>query len=201
MLIEFSPDLSDEFMEEFQPIERILRYDNAEDLLADGVSLPGEMLMAIETGREQIQAIILEKSKERVTDLGIDILDVRFKRINYVEEVRRKVYDRMIAERKRIADRFRSEGEGEAARIRGERDRDLDRIQSEAYRTAQSIIGEADAEATRIFAEAYDQSAESRSFYEFVRTMETYRETIDESTSLLLSTDGDFARFLQSTER
>lgn len=158
-------------------------------------------LAEISTGREEIQKIILEKSKERVTDLGIDILDVRFKRINYVEEVRRKVYDRMIAERRRIADRYRSEGEGEAARIRGERDRDLDRIQSEAYRQAQTIIGQADAEATRIFAAAYDQSAESRSFYEFIRTMESYRQTIDETTSLMLSTDGDFTRFLERIER
>ena len=150
----------------------------------------------IETGRARLQEIILEAAQSRTGDLGIEILDVRFKRINYVEDVRRTVYDRMISERQRIADRFRSEGQGEAQRIRGELDRDLKQIESEAYRTAQTIIGEADAEATRIFAQAYDRSPQTREFYQFLKTMETFETTIDAKTSLILSTDGDFTRFL-----
>jgi membrane protease subunit HflC len=156
-------------------------------------------LVEIQSGRSALQAIILSKSQTRVTDLGIEILDVRFKRINYVEDVRRKVYERMIAERRRIADRFRSEGEGEASRIRGEKERDLKQIQSEAYREAQTLIGDADAEATRIFASAYDRSADSRSFYEFLKSMETLESTVDEKTRLILSTDGEFYRYLKSS--
>jgi membrane protease subunit HflC len=111
--------------------------------------------------------------------------------------VRQKVYERMVAERRRIADRFRSEGEGEALRIRGEKERELNRIQSEAYRSAQTILGEADARATRIYAQAFNQSDAARSFYEFLRTLETFDTAIDSSTSLVLSTDGDFYRFLK----
>jgi membrane protease subunit HflC len=158
------------------------------------------VLEDIETGRLAIQDMILEAAQERTTDLGIEILDVRFQRINYVEEVRQRVYERMISERQRIADRFRSEGQGEAQRIRGERDRDLKEIESGAYRTAQTIIGEADAEATEIFAEAYDRSPQTREFYEFLKTMETFRNTIDQKTSLILSTEGDFTRFLTSPD-
>ncbi len=156
----------------------------------------------IETGRRAIQETILAAAQQRVTDLGIEILDLRFKRINYVEEVRKKVYERMIAERRRIADRFRSEGQGEAQRILGEKERELKRIQSEAYRTAQSIIGRADAEATRIFAGAYDRSPQTRSFYSFLKTMETYETTIDDKTSLIFSTDSEFTGYLRdSTQR
>jgi membrane protease subunit HflC len=125
---------------------------------------------------------------------------VRLKRINYTEEVRRKVYDRMIAERQRIATQYRSEGEGEAARIRGERDRELKRIQSEAYREAQEIRGRADAEATGIYADAYDQSAQSRDFYGFLKTLETYEATVDPETVLVLSTDSDLYGVLKDGE-
>jgi membrane protease subunit HflC len=156
-------------------------------------------LVEISSGRADIQDRILATAQGRVTDLGIEILDVRFKRINYVEDVRRKVYERMIAERRRIADRFRSEGEGEASRIRGEKERDLKQIQSEAYREAQTLIGEADAEATRVFAAAYDRSADSRSFYEFLKSMETLESTVDEKTRLILSTDGEYYRYLKSS--
>lgn len=155
-------------------------------------------LEEITAGRLDIQAQVLAAAQARTADLGIEILDVRFKRISYVEEVRQKVYERMISERRRIADRFRSEGEGEARRISGERDRDLKEIQSEAYRQAQTIIGRADAEATRIFAEAYDTSPQSREFYEFLKTMETYRNTIDQNTRLILSTESDYTRYLKS---
>ena len=149
-------------------------------------------------GRDKIRLEILANSQNRTADLGIEILDVEFKRINYVAEVQRKVYERMISERQRIADRFRSEGQGEAFSIRGEKDRELLRIRSEAYKTAQKIKGDADAEATNIYAAAYNRSTETRSFYEFLKTMEAYKVTLDKESSLVLSTDSDFYRFLKS---
>ncbi|MDH3254496.1 MAG: protease modulator HflC [Acidobacteriota bacterium] len=158
-------------------------------------------LEEIQVGRELIRQEILRAAQSRTGDLGIEVLDVQIKRINYVEDVRRKVYDRMIAERRRIADRYRSEGEGEAARINGELERELKRIQSEAYRTAEEIIGTADAEATEIYAKAYDQSPDARSFYGFLKTMETLSSTADERTSILLSTEGEFYRFLTDIGR
>jgi membrane protease subunit HflC len=148
-------------------------------------------------GREKIRQEILANSQERTSDLGIEILDVEFKRINYVAEVQRKVYERMISERQRIADRFKSEGQGEAFRIRGEKDRELLRIRSEAYKKAQEIKGNADAEATNIYAAAYNRSADSRSFFEFLKTMEAYKTSLDDESSLVLSTDSDFYRFLK----
>ena len=154
-------------------------------------------LETITTGRDEIRMEILSKAKPRTEDLGIEILDVQFKRINYVEEVRQKVYERMIAERTRIADRFRSEGEGEASRIRGEKERELKRIQSEAYRKAREIRGDADAAATKIYAAAYDRSEDTRAFYEFLKTMEIYQTTLDSETSLILSTDGEFYKFIK----
>jgi membrane protease subunit HflC len=159
---------------------------------------PGEseVLPEITAGREKIRAEILAAAQSRTADLGIVILDVRLKRINYVDEVGRKVYDRMIAERKRIATHYRSEGEGEAQRILGQKERDLKEITSEAYKEAQQIIGEADAKATAIFAKSYDQSAAARQFYQFLRTMETFGSTIDGQTTLVLSTEGEYYRFL-----
>jgi len=152
----------------------------------------------IELGREKMRQEILTAARSRTADLGIEILDVRLKRINYTEEVRRKVYDRMIAERQRIATRYRSEGEGEAARIRGERDLELKRIQSEAYKTAQEVRGKADAQATSIYAAAYDQNAQSRDFYGFMKTLETYEQTVDSDTTVVLSTDGELYRVLKN---
>ncbi len=160
----------------------------------------GSGLEPIEVGREAIRQEILANAQARVVDFGIEILDVQFKRINYVEDVRQSVYRRMQAERKRIADRFRSEGEGEASRIRGDKERELEKIQSEAYRQAEEIRGNADAEATEIYAGAYDQSSDSRGFYEFLKTMESYGETFDEETWMVLSTDGDFYKYLVSSD-
>jgi membrane protease subunit HflC len=151
----------------------------------------------IEYGRNYIREEVLAAAQSRTTDLGIEILDVQFKRIKYVEDVSRKVYERMIAERRRIADRFRSEGEGEASRIQGEKERELQRIQSEAYKEAREIKGRSDALATNIYAAAYDRSERSRSFYQFLKTMEIYEQTIDEETTLILSTDGEFYKFLK----
>ncbi|MCK4413449.1 MAG: protease modulator HflC [Candidatus Eisenbacteria sp.] len=169
----------------------VIRSVNRDPLVTEENPEDENALEAIEFGRERIRQEVLDKSQTRTEDLGIEILDVQLKRINYVEEVRRKVYERMIAERLRIADRFRSEGEGEAARIKGEKDRELKRITSEAYREAEGIRGRADAEATAIFAAAYDRSAESRAFYSFLKTMETYETVLDEETTVILSTGGE----------
>ena len=179
----------------------VIRLSNREPEIDESQPEESGILEVIEKGRERIRQEILTNAQARTADLGIEILDVQFKRINYVEEVRRKVYDRMVAERQRIADRFRSEGQGEASRILGEMERELKRIQSEAYREAREIIGGADAEATAIFARAYNQSADSRSFYEFLKTMETFETTVDDETWLLLSTDGEFYKYLKTSGR
>jgi len=152
----------------------------------------------IEIGREKIAQIILEKSSEITPELGVELRDVKIKRINYVEEVQRKVFDRMISERKRIAAKYRSEGDGKSAEIRGEKERELKKIQSEAYRTAQEIKGKADAEATKIYANAYNRDPE---FYQFMKTLETYVSTMDKETWLLLSTDAEFLKYLKSSRR
>jgi membrane protease subunit HflC len=156
-----------------------------------------EINLRIQLGREKLTRLIIEAASPRLQVLGIELLDLRFKRINYVEEVQKKIYERMITERKRIADKFRSEGQGEAAKIIGDKERDLKKIQSEAYRTAQEIKGKADAEATAIYARAYNQNNESRDFYQFIKTMETYKNTLSEKDWLVLSTKGDFFKFLQ----
>ncbi len=153
----------------------------------------------ITSGRDEIRKEILEAAKPAAMSLGIELLDARFRRINYSEKVEPSVFRRMISERQRIADQYRSEGQGEQARILGEMERELKRIQSEAYREAEEIRGRADAEATRIYAEAYNQSADSRQFYEFLKTMETFDQTIDRNTWLMLSTEGDFYRFLETS--
>ena len=153
------------------------------------------VLEKIAKGRRAIATGILEAARLRTSDLGIEVLDIRLKRINYVDEVAKDVYARMIAERRRIAERFRSEGEGQAARIQGERQRDLQRIQSEAYRLAQELRGKADAEATAIYAEAYGRDAE---FYAFFKSLETYERVIDGKTYFVLGTDSDLLRYLRS---
>ncbi len=161
---------------------------------------PEEAFEQIENGREAIRKEILAAAQPRTADLGIEILDVQFRRINYGDaQTKEAVYKRMISERQRIADRYRSEGQGQAQRILGEMDRELKRIESEAYREAETIRGRADAEATEIYARAYNQSADSRQFYEFLKTMETFETTIDTDTWLMLSTDGDFYRYLQGS--
>ncbi|MCC7186737.1 MAG: protease modulator HflC [Acidobacteria bacterium] len=153
------------------------------------------VLEQIAMGRRAIATSILTAARARTADLGIEILDIRLKRINYVDEVAKDVYARLIAERRRIAERFRSEGEGEAARIQGERQRDLQRIQSEAYRTAQELRGKADAEATAIYAEAYGRDAE---VYAFFKSLETYERVIDGRTYFVLGTDSDLLRYLRA---
>jgi membrane protease subunit HflC len=147
----------------------------------------------IEFGRGELAREVLLAAQTRTEDLGIEILDFQFKRLNYVEEVRLEVYSRMISERQRIAEQFRSEGAGESARINGERERELKEITSEAYRQAQEVKGQADAEAADIYAAAYNGDPD---FYRFLKTMEVLRETLDSTTVLVLSTDDDFLRYL-----
>ena len=148
-------------------------------------------------GRSKIEKMIFNASLKQIETYGIELLDFRFKRINYTDEVQRELDDRMISERKRIAEKYRSEGNGEMMRIMGEKERDLKKIISEAYRKAQVIIGEGDAEAVRIYAEAYNQSDESRKFYAFLKTMETYQDTFSSQDTLIMSTEGDYYRYLR----
>jgi membrane protease subunit HflC len=154
-------------------------------------------LVPIQKGRKLVEQEIFTAAAEKVQVFGIELLDIRFKRINYNESVRPKIYDRMISERRQIAERFLSEGNGEAARIRGNRVRDLNKIQSEAYRAVEEIRGVADAKATGIYARAYNQSPEAVAFYEFTRTMQSYKSIIEENTTLVLSTDSDLFKFLK----
>jgi len=156
-----------------------------------------EVKNKIQTGRDHIAKIILENGSKITPTFGIELKDVKIKRVNYVDEVQKKVFDRMIAERQRIASKYRSEGDGKSAEIRGQKERELKRIQSEAYKKAQEIKGKADAEATRIYAQAYSVDPE---FYQFLKTLETYRASLAQQTWLLLSTDSEFLKYLRSSE-
>ena len=168
---------------------------NPEDVLIESEEEEA-ILEQIERGRLEVTRAILETAAGRTADLGIELLDFRFKRINYVEEVQQDVFARMIAERQRIAEEFRSEGQGESARIHGERERELAQIQSEAYRLAEELRGEADANATRIYAEAYNRDED---FYAFTKSLETYEATMDPNTLFILGTDSELLRFLERT--
>jgi membrane protease subunit HflC len=148
----------------------------------------------IEVGRSEITRQILEKAEEQMPRYGIELIDVRIKRVNYVEEVRLKVYERMISERQRIAERYRSEGQGQSAEIRGQKEKELERITSEAYRIAQEVRGDADAEATGIYAAAYGRDPE---FFSFLRTLESYKATIGGDTSVILTTESDYLKYLK----
>ncbi len=154
-----------------------------------------ETLVPIVTGREQITREILNAATAAVAELGIELLDLKFKRINYIADVQQDVFARMIAERQRIAEEFRSEGQGESARIQGERERDLAQIQSEAFRAAEEIRGTSDAEAIDIYADAYGRDAQ---FYAFTKSLETYERTMDPSTFFILGTDSELLRFLET---
>jgi modulator of FtsH protease HflC len=176
----------------------LVRSTNREPEKADEVFEAMEILDSISVGREKIEATILKKANERTTDLGIRILDFRFKRLNYVEEVRNRVYERMISERNRIADQFRSEGQGEAKKIGGNKERDLAQIQSEAVKQAEIIRGKADAEATAIYASAYNRSQQSKDLYAFLKAMETLEKSLDEKTSIVISTNSELFKYLKN---
>jgi len=153
-----------------------------------------DVVEKIKVGRDDLTRGILKQAKELIPQYGIELMDVRIKRINYVKEVRRKVYDRMISERKRAAEQYRSEGQGKKAEVEGEMKKELKRITSEAYRKAQEIKGKADAEAIKIYAEAYNKDPD---FYSFLKTLETYKETIDGKSTIILTTDSDYYEYLK----
>lgn len=150
----------------------------------------------IETGREAITRNILETARKIVEEYGIELIDLRIKRISYIQSVQRKVFERMISERKRAAEQLRSEGQGVRAEIKGQMEKELKRIRSEAYRKSQEIRGQADAEATRIYGEAYSKDP---AFYEFIATLEAYPQTL-KNGRLVLSSESDFLKHLKRVE-
>jgi membrane protease subunit HflC len=158
------------------------------------------VLPPISRGRSALESDIYETSKVKLEEFGIKLLDIRFKRVNYNQTVERQIYQRMISERKQIADRFRSEGAGEAAKILGKMEKELNTIESEAYKQVQTIMGEADAQATQIYASAYNQSPEAAEFYEFSKTMELYPEIIGGKSTVVLSTDSDLFKYLKAMQ-
>ena len=167
------------------------------EVLEEEEGQAGEPLEEIQIGRERITRMMLEKVQATVPQFGIELVDIQIKRINYVDEVRKKVFDQMISERQRISEKYKSEGEGEAADIMGQKKKELERIQSEAYKEAEQLKGDADAQAIQIYAEAHGQDPE---FYAFIQTLETYRKTTGASTKLILTTDSDLYRYLKSSE-
>ncbi len=180
------------------PLIETVRWTNRElDVTEEGMDDTSHTRVTAEitTGRQNIVKGILNQANPKLKEFGILLIDVQIKRLNYVEEVRRSVYGRMIAERKQIAERFRSEGEGESRKIEGDRERDLKEITSVAYRKSQEIKGKADAEATLIYARAYNEDPD---FYSFLQTLDIYKKTMDEDTTLVLSTDSDFLRYFKS---
>ena len=158
-----------------------------DESLVQGIGKVG-VLYPIKIGRELVEQQILEKAAAKLDGFGIELLDVRFKRINYNETVRRRIYERMVSERNQIADRFRSEGAGEAAKIMGKKEKDLSEIESEAYRSVEQIYGEADANASAIYAESYNKSAAAVEFYSFIKTLDTYKEVLNSDISLFITT-------------
>ncbi len=166
---------------------------NIERFEVDGVEIPPDQLV----GREEILSILLERARASTPEYGIELLDVQIKRINYVEQVRTRVYERMINERKKVAAQYRSEGEGEKAEILGQMQRELKEISSEAYRKVLEVRGGADAEAAAIYANAYNQD---KDFYAFLRTLESYKKSINENGKLIISTDSDYYRYLKSAK-
>lgn len=176
----------------------IVRSENREVILDEELKqLDSDVigrLDKISVGRDRIERMIVAAALPTLETLGIELLDLRIKRLNYNDNVQRQIFQRMISEREQIAARFRSEGEGEAARILGQRDRDLRDIQSEAYRVGQEIMGLADAEASAIYTQAYGGTVQAQEYYEFVKTLETLEQTLSGDTMIILSTDSDLFR-------
>jgi membrane protease subunit HflC len=180
-------------------IEEAVRTSNRVPESSD-TKIIGDSLAKIYVGRDKIQQMILESANKQTVDLGIKILDFRFKRINYVQEVQNQVYERMKSEPFRIADKFRSEGQGEASRINGEKERELKNIQSLAFRDAELIKGKADATAAAIYAKAYDKTSQSRNLYGFLKSMETFEKTFDGKTSIFISKDSELYKYLKKMD-
>ncbi|MBS1237642.1 MAG: hflC [Deltaproteobacteria bacterium] len=182
------------------PLIETVRMTNRElDVTEVGVDVVKDTspLGEVKFGRSNITKGILEQAQPKLKEFGIELVDVKFKMLNYVEEVQKTVYGRMIAERKQIAEKFRSEGKGEARKIEGDMEKDLKEIESGAYRTAQEVSGKADAQATHIYAQALGKDPE---FYSFIQTLDIYKDTMDKSTSLVLSTDSELLRFFKGYE-
>jgi len=172
--------------------ELVFEFDELKQAEADQKATKKQY--AIEFGRKKITEGIMKQAQPKLAEFGIELVDVEIKRINYVEEVRRSVYDRMIAERKQIAEKFRSEGQGEARKWEGKKERELKKISSTAYRTAQEIKGEADAKVTKIMADALGVDPE---FYSFIKTLEIYNSALDKESTIVLSTDSEFLKYLK----
>jgi membrane protease subunit HflC len=162
--------------------------EEASDILAQVDSL------TIEIGRDEITDRILDQVQTLTPQYGIKVLDIRIKQVNYIQEVQEKVFDRMISERRRIAELYRAEGQERKAEITGEMEKELKRITSEAYRTAQEIKGKADATATEVYANAFSRDPE---FYSLLQTLESYRKSVDSTSTLVLSTDGEYLKYLK----
>ncbi|MGO1650543.1 MAG: protease modulator HflC [Sphingobacterium sp.] len=178
-----------------------VRNSNRESRVTDTITEPStDTLINIKIGRQKIEEMILKTANERTSDLGIAILDFKIKRLNYVDEVRENIFKRMNSERFRIADKFRSEGQGEASRINGEKVRDLKTIQSKAFEQSEMIKGKADAEAAAIYAKAYNKSTQSKDLYAFIKSMETFEKTFDKNTSFIISTDSEVYKYLKSMQ-
>ncbi len=171
--------------------------DPNREVLEDEEGQSDEPLEEIKIGREKITQLIREKAQEALPRFGIELIDVQIKRINYIEEVQQKVFDRMISERMRISEKYKSEGEGEAANIMGQKQKELERIQSEAYKEAEQLKGDADAQAIQIYAEAHGKDPE---FFAFLQTLETYRKTSTASTKLILTTDSELYKYLKDSQ-
>jgi len=175
----------------------VVRSDKTRVAAVDPTAQGAAALRPAKRGRKELEKDILAAAAPKLLPLGIELLDMRFKRVNYTPEVLEPIHQRMKSERTQIAQRFRSEGEGEAARILGRKERRLREVESEAYKKVQEVRGAADAEATRIYAEAYDKTAEAREFYAFLKTLDTYRSVLGARTNLVLSTDSDLFKLLR----
>ena len=175
----------------------VVRSDKARAAAVDPTAQGAAALRPAKRGRKELEKDILAAAAPKLLPLGIELLDVRFKRVNYTPEVLDPIHQRMKSERTQIAQRFRSEGEGEAARILGRKERRLREVESEAYKKVQEVRGAADAEATRVYAESYDKTAESREFYAFLKTLDTYRSVLGARTNLVISTDSDLFKLLR----
>lgn len=179
----------------------IVRTDKARQPVVDesiAKATGGNPLPPIKLGRTALEREIVEEAAPKLKEVGIELLDIRFMRINYNDRVTSKIYERMISERQQIASRFSSEGQGEAAKILGNKERDLREIDSESYKAVQKISGEAEAKATVIYTRAFNAGPETADFYRFLRTMETYPDILDKGSTLMLSTDSDLFRFLKA---
>jgi modulator of FtsH protease HflC len=159
------------------------------------------VLRPIRVGRSAIEKNVFDAAAPKLAEFGIELLDVRFKRINYNQQVLERIYQRMISERLQIAQRFRSEGEGEAARINGNKERDINQIESAAYKQVQEIQGEADAKATEIYALAYAQTPEAAELYKFLKSMETYKKVINNDATIVFSTSSDLFTLLKQVDK